>query len=95
MKVNEQVEAPRPARKRTLVTAFKLVLSLAILGEIYRRVLMRDGAQEVFGHLGRLNWGWISARHSDAGRPRRHRALAPALGGQGIHAPWSFSARPG
>lgn len=59
MQSAEHARAPA-SKKRTLLTILKLALSLAILGEIYRRVLLRDGAEEILGHLGRLHWAWFA-----------------------------------
>ncbi|MDQ3031332.1 MAG: sulfatase-like hydrolase/transferase [Myxococcota bacterium] len=89
---------PPPENKRggglrkPIVIGIKLLISVAILAEIYRRTLQRDGADEIVGHLERLNWGWFALAVSmqliaiGFGVVRWKRLL----GGQGIQAPWSF-----
>lgn len=93
-KVAEQVARPKPTRRRMVVTLIKLALSVAILAEIYRRVLVRDGAEEVLGHLGRLHWGWFALAvlmqlTAIVCGVVRWRLL---LRGQAIRAPWHFLA---
>jgi arylsulfatase A-like enzyme/uncharacterized membrane protein YbhN (UPF0104 family) len=88
------VDSSRHLGRRTIARAIKLLVSIAILAEIYRRVLGRDGAREVLEHLDRLHWGWFALAVTmqvlaiGCGVVRWHRLLE----GQGIHAPWSFLA---
>jgi arylsulfatase A-like enzyme/uncharacterized membrane protein YbhN (UPF0104 family) len=94
------VDAHRPEQRgggrgrKRIVLAIKLSVSVAILVEIYRRVLGREGAEQVLGHLDRLHWGWFALAVAmqlaaiACGVVRWHRLLV----GQGIHAPWGFLA---
>ena len=87
-------QAKKSGWRKPVVIGAKVLISAAVLFEIYRRTLRRDGADEILGHLERLDWGWYAAAVAmqviaiGFGVVRWRRLL----GGQGIHAPWSFLA---
>src|SRR5690606_33664766 len=80
--------------RKPVVIAVKVLISAVILGLIYQATLKRDGADEMLRQLGELSWGWYAAAVTmqlaaiTCGIVRWRRLL----GGQGIHAPWSFLA---
>jgi arylsulfatase A-like enzyme/uncharacterized membrane protein YbhN (UPF0104 family) len=70
----------------------KLVFSVGMLVFIFRKVLRRDGAEDLFGHLSDLQWSWVAAAvlmqliAIGFSTVRWQRLLI----GQGIFAPWRF-----
>lgn len=86
--------APGSTTRRRVLLLLKVLVSVVMLAEIYRRVLGREGATDVLGHLDRLDWRWFGLAVSmqllaiGCGIVRWRRLL----GGQGIRAPWSFLA---
>ncbi|HEY8429840.1 MAG TPA: sulfatase-like hydrolase/transferase, partial [Sandaracinaceae bacterium] len=78
--------------KSWLLLAFKVAVSSYGLYVVWRRVLARDGAEEIFSSLGRLHWGWFAAAvlmqlTAIGFGIARWKTL---LGGQGIGAPVRF-----
>jgi arylsulfatase A-like enzyme/uncharacterized membrane protein YbhN (UPF0104 family) len=58
--------APRPAAasgggRKWFWIALKVVLSILVLFEIYRRTFAREGAEEALARLGALRWEWFAA----------------------------------
>ena len=72
----------------------KLVFSIGMLVFIFRKVLRRDGAEDLFGRLSDLHWGWVVAAvlmqliAIGFSTVRWQRLLV----GQGIFARWRFLA---
>ena len=78
--------------KRIAFFVLKLVFSVGMLAFIFSKVLRRDGADELFGHLSDLSWGWVAAAVlmqliAIAFSTVRWQRL---LVGQGIFAKWGF-----
>ena len=80
--------------KRIALFALKLVFSVGMLAFIFRKVLRRDGAEELLGRLSELHWGWVVAAvlmqliAIGFSTVRWQRLLV----GQGIFAKWRFLA---
>ena len=78
--------------KRVGFFLLKLVFSVGMLVFIFRKVLRRDGAEDLFGHLSELQWGWVAAAvlmqliAIGFSTVRWQRLLV----GQGIFAKWGF-----
>ncbi|UCF45699.1 MAG: flippase-like domain-containing protein, partial [Myxococcales bacterium] len=78
--------------KRVALFALKLVFSVGMLAFIFRKVLRRDGAEELLGRLSDLHWGWVVAAvlmqliAIGFSTVRWQRLLV----GQGIFAKWRF-----
>jgi arylsulfatase A-like enzyme/uncharacterized membrane protein YbhN (UPF0104 family) len=72
----------------------KLVFSVGMLVFIFRKVLRRDGAEDLVAHLSELEWSWVGAAvlmqlvAIGFSTVRWERLLV----GQGIFAPWRFLA---
>ena len=47
--------------KRIAFFVLKLVFSVGMLVFIFRKVLRRDGAEDLLGRLSDLHWGWVAA----------------------------------
>ncbi len=80
--------------KRIGIFVLKLVFSVGMLAFIFRKVLRRDGAGDLFERLSELHWGWVVAAvlmqliAIGFSTVRWQRLLV----GQGIFAPWRFLA---
>ncbi|MGB8222744.1 MAG: sulfatase-like hydrolase/transferase [Polyangiales bacterium] len=78
--------------KRIAFFVLKLVFSFGMLALIFRKVLHRDGAEDLVGRLSELEWGWVAAAvlmqliAIGFSTVRWQRLLI----GQGIFAPWRF-----
>jgi len=78
--------------KRIAFFVLKLVFSFGMLAFIFRKVLHRDGAEDLLGRLSGLHWGWVAAAvlmqliAIGFSTVRWQRLLV----GQGIFAPWRF-----
>jgi arylsulfatase A-like enzyme/uncharacterized membrane protein YbhN (UPF0104 family) len=81
-----------PKTKRIALFLLKLVFSVGMLWLIFRKVLHRDGAEELGGLLADLSWGWVAAAvlmqliAIGFSTVRWQRLLV----GQGIFASWRF-----
>jgi arylsulfatase A-like enzyme/uncharacterized membrane protein YbhN (UPF0104 family) len=78
--------------KRIAFFVLKLVFSVGMLAFILQKVLRRDGAEELLGHLSDLSWSWVAAAVlmqliAIAFSTVRWQRL---LVGQGIFANWRF-----
>ncbi|MGB5524906.1 MAG: lysylphosphatidylglycerol synthase transmembrane domain-containing protein, partial [Polyangiales bacterium] len=78
--------------KRIAFFVLKLVFSVGMLAFIFQKVLRRDGAEELLGHLSDLSWSWVAAAVlmqliAIAFSTVRWQRL---LVGQGIFANWRF-----
>ena len=78
--------------KRIAFFVLKLVFSVGMLVFIFRKVLRRDGAEDLLEHLSELSWGWVAAAVlmqliAIAFSTVRWQRL---LVGQGIFAKWGF-----
>jgi len=79
-------------RKKVAFFTLKLVFSVGMLAFIFRKVLRRDGAEELLSRLGELEWGWVAGAVAmqliaiGFSTVRWQRLLV----GQGIFAPWRF-----
>jgi len=85
-------EAPPKSPRRWLSIGIKVLLSLIVLFEIYRRTLSREGAEEALTRLGALRWEWFGIAIcmqllAIACGVVRWRVL---LAGQGMRTSWSF-----
>jgi arylsulfatase A-like enzyme/uncharacterized membrane protein YbhN (UPF0104 family) len=78
--------------KRIALFVLKLVFSVGMLAFIFRKVLSRDGADELIAHLSDLQWGWVVGAvlmqliAIGFSTVRWQRLLV----GQGIFAKWGF-----
>ena len=82
----------KPKPKRILLFLLKLVFSVGMLVLIFRKVIQREGAEELLGRLSDLHWGWVAAAVlmqliAIAFSTVRWQRL---LVGQGIFASWRF-----
>jgi arylsulfatase A-like enzyme/uncharacterized membrane protein YbhN (UPF0104 family) len=88
----EAAEDVRANPKRIAFFVLKLVFSVGMLAFIFRKVLRRDGAEELLGRLSDLHWGWVVAAvlmqliAIGFSTVRWQRLLV----GQGIFAKWGF-----
>ncbi len=78
--------------KKLGLFALKLLFSVGMLAFIFRKVVRRDGAEELLTRLADLHWGWVVGAIAMQliaivfSTVRWQRLLV----GQGIHAPWRF-----
>jgi len=78
--------------KRIAFFVLKLAFSVGMLVFIFRKVLRRDGAEDLLGRLSELHWGWVAAAvlmqliAIGFSTVRWQRLLV----GQGIFASWRF-----
>ena len=92
MEVTAESSPAASGSKKSLLFALKLLISVGGLFLIYRHVLRRDGATDLWERLSTLHWGWIVAAIAmqliaiGFSTVRWQRLLV----GQGIHAPWRF-----
>lgn len=85
-------QTPPKSSRRWLSVGIKLLLSLLVLAEIYRRTFSREGADEALARLSALRWEWFALAISMqllaiVCGVIRWRVL---LGGQGMRTSWSF-----
>ena len=82
----------RTNSKKLAFFALKLVFSVGMLAYIFRKVIHRDGAEQLLEQLSDLRWGWVGAAIAmqliaiGFSTVRWQRLLV----GQGIRAPWRF-----
>lgn len=78
--------------KKPLFFLLKLAFSVAMLAVIFRKVVLREGAEDLGARIANLHWGWIAAAigmqlTAIVCATFRWRAL---LAGQGIRPSWGF-----
>ena len=78
--------------KKPLFFLLKLAFSIAMLVVIFRKVVLREGAEDLGARIANLHWGWIAAAvgmqlTAIVCAAFRWRAL---LSGQGIRPSWGF-----
>ncbi|HJL18421.1 MAG TPA: sulfatase-like hydrolase/transferase [Sandaracinaceae bacterium LLY-WYZ-13_1] len=90
--VDEPKKVQRSWKKWALLVA-KVAVSVYGLHAVWTKVLARDGAEEILGHLGNLHWGWFVGAMG-----MQLVAIVFAifrwqtmLRGQGIEATWKFA----
>ena len=85
-------EAVRSRPRSVALFVLKLVFSVGMLVFIFRKVLQRDGAEDLLARLSELHWGWVVGAvlmqliAIGFSTVRWQRLLV----GQGIFAPWRF-----
>ncbi|MCA9581523.1 MAG: sulfatase-like hydrolase/transferase [Myxococcales bacterium] len=81
-----------PTTRAKILFGLKLGVSILVLGLIFRKVVLRDGAEDLWERLQHLSWGWVLGAVAMQlvaiafSTVRWQRLLV----GQGIHAPWRF-----
>ena len=48
-------------KRKHVIILIKLAVSIGIMALVYRKVMTKEGADEVAGHLSRISWPWIGA----------------------------------
>ena len=82
----------RSSPKKIAFFLLKLTFSVGMLAFIFRKVIRRDGAEDLLSRLSDLHWGWVVAAIAmqliaiGFSTVRWQRLLV----GQGIFAPWRF-----